>query len=80
MIALTKEYNSVLVPLSISRKQFMKYYTGKANSITAKSMDGRRIQFPATNLRKFMTAEGISGTFRLTYDANGKLIELIKCD
>lgn len=58
----------------------MKYYTGEASSIIAKSLDGRSIQFPAISLRNFMTAEGVYGTFCLTYDANGKLIEMIKCD
>ncbi|MCV6615949.1 MAG: DUF2835 domain-containing protein, partial [Cellvibrionaceae bacterium] len=39
----------------------------------ARSRDGRRVRFPVSVLRQFVTREGVHGSFRIVFDQNHKL-------
>ncbi|WP_448212988.1 DUF2835 domain-containing protein [Colwellia sp. MEBiC06753] len=61
--------------ISMSVDEFMPYYRGHASTIITVAHNGQRIQFPAMHLRKFLTAQGISGQFCLETE-NNKFISI----
>ena len=66
--------------LNLDIDECMKYYSGRATVVLARSLDGRIIQFPATLMRTHVTATGIQGLFELEYDNMGKALEFRKID
>jgi hypothetical protein len=64
--------------LSISYEDYLRYYQGRARSVSASADDGRRIEFPAEHLRPFVLHDGVRGRFELVFDENNKFIELRK--
>jgi hypothetical protein len=64
-----------VVDLHISPDEYKKLYSGAAQSVSAKAIDGRRLRFPAQSLRGFVTTKGISGRFELIVSDQNKLIE-----
>lgn len=65
--------------LHISPEQYQRYYLGNAKAVIVQTEDGRRLQFPASNLQKFVSREGIHGRFEITFDSNNKIIEIKPC-
>jgi hypothetical protein len=70
--------NRIRFSLDISSEDYLRYYQGSAHSVVVTSEDGRRIQFPASNLRPFVTREGVRGRFELLLDEGNRLLELRK--
>ena len=68
--------HEILFTVSISRREYLRYYRGLAKDVIVRSRDGRRIQFPARYLRPFVDHSGVHGEFRLTVDDRRKLIDL----
>ncbi len=66
----------VFFVIHLSAEEFLRYYQGTAGFIQVQAEDGRRIRLPAGNLRRFVTATGIRGRFRLRFDAQRKIIGL----
>ena len=62
--------------LQISRQQFLRYYQGTAGAVQVVSECGKRLRFPATRLRPFLSHTGIKGRFLLTVDGNNHFIDL----
>ena len=58
--------------LDISPEQYLDYYRGAVLHVVALSTTGQTVQFPASLLQRFVTAEGIHGHFVLTCDENHK--------
>jgi len=65
-----------LVTLNISAAAYQRMYRGAAQHVLTQDLRGRRIRFPASALRPFVTRDGISGAFVLRVDAHNKLIEI----
>lgn len=59
--------------LAISAEEYLAYYQGAANQVVTSLANGQKLQFPADNLRSFVTREGVHGVFVLRVDANNKL-------
>jgi len=53
-------------------------YQGRARYILVKSDEGLKLQLPAANFRRFVTANGIHGRFSVSIDADNKIQELTK--
>jgi len=64
--------------LNISADAYLAYYRGSSQSIVTQSEDGHRIQFPANELRKFVSHAGIHGRFEITYSRDNKLLDIRK--
>ncbi|MFQ5468797.1 MAG: DUF2835 domain-containing protein [Gammaproteobacteria bacterium] len=64
--------------LRISAEQYKGYYQGVAKFIVVKGDDGKTIKFPASNLQRFLSHNGIHGVFAMSYDENNKLIDIRK--
>jgi hypothetical protein len=63
---------TIVIPLAISADHWLSYYRGAVRNVSAVSMDGRRILFPARVLQPFVTKDGIYGVFRVTIDSRNK--------
>lgn len=66
--------------LNICASEYETYYRGMAQSVVAITLDGQQIQFPASNLRRFVTHTGVHGLFEITYNAQQRLTALRKLD
>jgi hypothetical protein len=63
--------------LNIDELELEKYYRG-TRTVSAKSIDGRRVQFPVNILHKYITHDGIRGRFVLEYDQQFKFKNIHK--
>lgn len=63
--------------LDVSSEEAWKYYRGDASAVYAYTDDGKRLQFPAVHLRRFISHDGsIRGRFEIRFDDNHKLIDI----
>lgn len=62
--------------LNISSERYMEYYRGVVKDVIVTSHNGRRIQFPAKELRPFVQSNGIYGNFRILFSDENKFIRL----
>lgn len=69
-------YKQWVVRLAIPRHEFLKLYQGIASDVTAQTVDGLTVRFPAQALRAEVSSDGVYGTFRLTVDHDNKLQSL----
>lgn len=71
----TKRHSSrIRFRLAISAEEYLAYYQGSAQEVVVRSDDDRIVQFPASAIRKFVTCDGVFGSFEITFDENNKLI------
>jgi len=68
--------NEVRFCLAISTQDFLAYYKGVARYVIVHGDDGRRLQLPASALRRFLVSDGIYGEFSVRYDNNNKLQDI----
>lgn len=69
---------TLIVDLHISAEQYLRHYQGAVRQVICNSRDGRKVQFPSGVLQKFVTHDGISGSFRFEIDDNNKLLSVNK--
>ncbi|VAW69955.1 hypothetical protein MNBD_GAMMA10-3116 [hydrothermal vent metagenome] len=62
--------------LSISTEQYQAYYQGAAKFVRVQTEDGRTLKFPASELQKYVSHEGIQGRFEIIFDDQHKLVRL----
>lgn len=62
----------IVVKLSIGADKYKLLYQGAAQTVYARAIDGRSVQFPADILRPFLLRDGIKGVFRIRFDQKGK--------
>ena len=65
---------ALIVDLQISPEALKALYRGSAHTVSARATDGRRVSFPASCLRPFISEAGVVGRFRLEFDQHHKLI------
>ncbi len=64
--------------LNLSADQYLKVYQGLAKTITTVADDGRRIAFPAQNIKPFLSHEGIYGRFEMELTPENKFVAIKK--
>ncbi len=62
--------------LSISAEKYQSYYQGAAKFVRVQTEDGRTLKFPASELQKYVSHEGIQGRFEIIFDDQHKLVRL----
>ncbi len=62
--------------LRVPPGKYLDYYRGRIRQVVVRCTTGQTVQFPASLLQPFVTAEGIRGRFMLTSDANHKIVGL----
>ena len=72
--------SSIRFRLAIPAEDYLAYYQGSAQVVVARSEDNKTIRFPASAIRKFVTRDGIFGSFEITYDENNRLISIQSID
>ncbi|MEH6445463.1 MAG: DUF2835 family protein [Oceanospirillaceae bacterium] len=64
--------NKVIINVRISNEEYLKQYRLPNCMVNTVSRDGRTIQFPANILKPFLLHNGISGSFCIIFDNQGK--------
>jgi hypothetical protein len=68
---------AVQVRLHISADELLRYYSGDAQVVRARTVDRRStVQFPARLLRPFVTEDGVHGIFQLFFTADNRFREI----
>lgn len=68
----------VIVDLNISPEQYQRHYQGSVRQVICTARDGRKVQFPSAILQRFVTHNGVQGSFRLDIDDDNKLVSVSK--
>jgi hypothetical protein len=68
--------NRYVFQLHITAEQYLDYYRGMAHSVVVRATSGQIVQFPAARLQRFVTTEGVHGSFVLVCDDQNKFVEL----
>lgn len=63
---------SIDVVIVLSCETCLAHYEGRVGQVQARSLDGRRVVFPAEALRRVVTRDGVDGIFRLTFSEDGR--------
>ncbi len=71
---------SIIVPLRIQPDEFQRLYEGNVKDVSARSVDGLRVRFPASILRPYVTHAGIAGTFAIHFSNENKFHSIEKID
>lgn len=66
----------LILDIAIPADRLLALYQGRANRVQVRSRDGRSVNLPAHHLRPFIGRDGIHGSFRLVYEADGTLLRL----
>ena len=70
---------AVRVDISIPAERYVALYSGAARNVFAVSREGLKVQFPGKALHRFVTHDGVHGTFELRFDSDNKLVTVNKC-
>lgn len=62
----------IVVAISISAEEYLKVYRGTGKVVSTRDTSGRRVHFPANILQRFVTREGITGVFAISFDHRGR--------
>ncbi len=62
--------------LDISPQQYMSYYKNSGIVVNVQADNGRTLNFPASELQKFVTHSGIQGRFEIEFNEQYKLVSL----
>jgi len=62
--------------LDISAEKYLAYYQGSAKFVKVMTEQGLSLRFPASELQKFVTHDGIKGRFEIVFNAQHKLVSM----
>lgn len=63
---------SIDVVIELSHDACLAHYEGRVGLVHTRSLDGRRVVFPAEALRRVVTRDGVHGIFRLHFSPEGR--------
>lgn len=72
------EENCVVVPLTLSEHELLRYYRGSAKTVCAKDIHGKTVHFPLSILQPFISHIGVSGVFVIYFDPSGRFQRIVK--
>lgn len=64
--------------LNLTADQYLSVYQGVAKKISVLADDGRRLEFPASNIQRYLTRDGIAGHFEMEITSANKFIGIYK--
>lgn len=67
---------TLIVDLYISADDYLRHYQGSVRQVLCTARDGRRIQFPSALLQRFVSHDGVRGSFALEINEQHKLIAM----
>ncbi len=77
---MTESHRFIRFYLNLSYDQYLTVYQGIAKTVIAKADDGRSISFPAGNVQRYLSKEGVNGYFEMELTAKNKFIAIKKLD
>tara|TARA_R110002074_G_scaffold145034_2_gene293394 strand:- start:18797 stop:19024 length:228 start_codon:yes stop_codon:yes gene_type:complete len=60
--------------LAIPAEKYLAVYKGHAKTISTISIDGRRVEFSAEKVRRFLTHDGVYGVFEMEISTDRKFL------
>jgi hypothetical protein len=69
-----------IVSIHLTADQYLAYYRGAVKYVQTQDHLGRRVQFPANLLQKFVSQEGVQGVFEICYSSEGKFLSIQRLD
>ena len=70
--------NKAVFSVSLNSEQVLQFYKGLKSRVQVRTQNGQSMSIPYDHLLKYVTREGIYGTFEITYDDFGNLGQLRK--
>jgi len=67
---------TIVIDLHICADEFIRHYSGAANSVVVRARSGQTVRFPANALRPFVLHDGVHGAFTLLIDDKSKLLSI----
>ncbi len=64
--------------ISLNSEQVLQFYKGLKHRVQVRTQEGQSMSIPYDILLKYVTREGVHGTFQISYGSDGKLGELVK--
>jgi hypothetical protein len=64
--------------MALSAQKTQTIYEGQARYILVETDRGLKLQLPAANFYRYVTADGIQGRFSVKIDADNKIIKMRK--
>tara|TARA_R110002095_G_scaffold101282_2_gene89020 strand:- start:1356 stop:1583 length:228 start_codon:yes stop_codon:yes gene_type:complete len=64
----------LIFKLAISAENYLSVYKGHAKTISTLSIDGRRVEFSAEKVRRFLTHDGVYGVFEMEISTDRKFL------
>lgn len=64
--------------LNISPEEFRKYYRGVSRHVMVRAENGRSLAFPAAELQRFVSHDGVAGYFEITFTTERKLVRVTR--
>jgi hypothetical protein len=61
-----------VISVNLNKEQVLQYYKGVSTRVQCYDKNGQRMDLPIDIFLKYVTHEGIFGTFEITYDERGK--------
>lgn len=68
-----------VVDILLTVAQLEAFYAGNVTQVSAIDRHGRRLQFPLSSLRPYVTHAGVRGAFELAVDRSNRLLALRRC-
>jgi hypothetical protein len=68
----------LLVDLAVSADTIAAAYRGDVRWLQARARDGRSVRLPILWLRRFVSHDGVCGTFSLRLGDGNRLLELVR--
>lgn len=66
--------------LNIGYDQYLAVYQGVAKTVFVRAEDGRKIAFPAINIRQYLTKSGIQGYFEMELTVHNKFVGISRLE
>ena len=67
---------SIDIVLHLTHDECLAHYEGRFGNVRTRSLDGRRVVFPAEAIRRVVSRDGVNGVFRLEFSDEGKFISI----
>ncbi|MFT6625674.1 MAG: F0F1-type ATP synthase epsilon subunit [Cycloclasticus sp.] len=64
----------LIFKLAIPAEKYLSVYKGHAKTISTLSIDGRRVEFSAEKVRRFLTHDGVYGVFEMEINTDRKFL------
>jgi hypothetical protein len=67
---------TMIVDIHITTEEYLRHYQGHVTQVSCIARDGRRVRFPTKILQKFVTHEGVRGSFAIHFDEYHKFVSI----